>query len=158
MEHRGAGRQSHARTVPVLHIHDPLFSETNAVFEAPGAAACSSGDLACGATGWAVAVEISEEAAVDARRSFLRRAPEGEQRPSVALPLVSEDPLQCHMSNNSQPSWGGVPSGFRAALFERETEPARNTGPAVGRTTTDTHPNNTHTGTVSLYERCEVEN
>ena len=38
----------------------------------------------------AVAVETAEEAAVDARRSFLKRASEGTRRPSLALPLVSE--------------------------------------------------------------------
>ena len=74
----------------------PLFSELRAHFVRPASRTCSTGELSGAATGQevllarAVAVETAEEAAVDARRSFLKRASEGTRRPSLALPLVSE--------------------------------------------------------------------
>jgi len=74
----------------------PLFSEHRAHFVRPASRTCSTGELSGAATGQevllarAVAVETAEEAAVDARRSFLKRASEGTRRPSLASPLVSE--------------------------------------------------------------------
>ena len=66
------------------------------LFVRPASRTCSTGELSGAATGQevllarAVAVETAEEAAVDARRSFLKRASEGTRRPSLASPLVSE--------------------------------------------------------------------
>jgi hypothetical protein len=84
------------REVPVGYTPVPLFSESGAHFLRPTSRTCSTGELSGAATGQevllarAVAVETAEEAAVDARRSFLKRASEGTRRPSLALPLVSE--------------------------------------------------------------------
>ena len=82
--------------LPVGYTPVPLFSESGAHFLRPTSRTCSTGELSGAATGQevllarAVAVETAEEAAVDARRSFLKRASEGTRRPSLALPLVSE--------------------------------------------------------------------
>ena len=83
-------------SLPVGYTPVPLFSESGAHFLRPTSRTCSTGELSGAATGQevllarAVAVETAEEAAVDARRSFLKRASEGTRRPSLALPLVSE--------------------------------------------------------------------
>ena len=80
----------------VSFTQSPLFSEHRAHFVRPASRTCSTGELSGAATGQevllarAVAVETAEEAAVDARRSFLKRASEGTRRPSLASPLVSE--------------------------------------------------------------------
>ena len=82
--------------LPVGYTPVPLFSESGAHFLRPTSRTCSTGELSGAATGQevllarAVAVETAEEAAVDARRSFLKRASEGTRRPSLASPLVSE--------------------------------------------------------------------
>ena len=82
--------------VPVGYTPVPLFSELRAHFVRPASRTCSTGELSGAATSQevllarAVAVETAEEAAVDARRSFLKRASEGTRRPSLASPLVSE--------------------------------------------------------------------
>ena len=87
---------SRALSLPVGYTPVPLFSESGAHFLRPTSRTCSTGELSGAATGQevllarAVAVETAEEAAVDARRSFLKRASEGTRRPSLALPLVSE--------------------------------------------------------------------
>ena len=84
------------REVPLGYTPVPLFSEPRAHFVRPASRTCSTGELSGAATSQevllarAVAVETAEEAAVDARRSFLKRASEGTRRPSLALPLVSE--------------------------------------------------------------------
>ena len=82
--------------VLVSFSQSPLFSEHRAHFVRPASRTCSTGELSGAATGQevllarAVAVETAEEAAVDARRSILKRASEGTRRPSLASPLVSE--------------------------------------------------------------------
>ena len=84
------------RSLPVGYTPVPLFSELRAHFVRPASRTCSTGELRGAATSQevllarAVAVETAEEAAVDARRSFLKRASEGTRRPSLASPLVSE--------------------------------------------------------------------
>ena len=89
-------RSSSREVLPVGYTPVPLFSESGAHFLRPTSRTCSTGELSGAATGQevllarAVAVETAEEAAVDARRSFLKRASEGTRRPSLALPLVSE--------------------------------------------------------------------
>ena len=89
-------RASKEELLPLSCSPSPLFSEHRAHFVRPASRTCSTGELSGAATGQevllarAVAVETAEEAAVDARRSFLKRASEGTRRPSLALPLVSE--------------------------------------------------------------------
>ena len=84
------------RSIPLSFPELPLASEIWPHFGRPSSRTCSTGELSGAATGQevllarAVAVETAEEAAVDARRSFLKRASEGTRRPSLALPLVSE--------------------------------------------------------------------
>ena len=93
---RSSALRSFRIYVTLGYTRVPLFSELRAHFVRPASRTCSTGELGGAATSQevllarAVAVETAEEAAVDARRSFLKRASEGTRRPSLALPLVSE--------------------------------------------------------------------